>query len=399
MDPLEQSIRDAFAKIPFGESNVLDQNIVYSLEIAGKRAEIILIVTKEDESFIDQVANQVHEALVKLDEIDEVGIRVTESAEIAEEALKQPAMNPAEAQHAAAHQHGPGCNHGADEAGHSHGHPDGPSQRPPQGGVNQAAAPQAVNYLGDYKHVILIASGKGGVGKSTTSVNLAMALKAMGKKVSLLDADIYGPSLTTMMGTRGEYPEVIGQNIQPLSAHGVEFMSMGNLVDESEAMIWRGPMAHQAVEQMLRDTVWPGGDYMIIDLPPGTGDVQLTLAQKTQAAGAVIVCTPQDVALMDARKAINMFDKVSIPLLGMVENMSFFKCPGCGEETPIFSSGGAESEAEAQDIAYLGHVPIELNIRKCGDEGHPLVDRYPESDSAKIYMDMAAKLDAILEEK
>ncbi len=395
MDPLEQSIRDAFAKIPFGESNVLDQNIVYSFELAGKRAEIILVITKEFESFIDQVANQVHESLVKLDEIDEVGIRVTETIEYAEQAMKQPAMDPAAAQNAADHQHGPGCSHGADQG---QGHPDGPSPRPPQGGQNKAAAPQSVNYLGDYKHVILIASGKGGVGKSTTAVNLAMALKAMDKKVSLLDADIYGPSLTTMMGTRGEYPEVIGQNMQPLSAHGIEFMSMGNLVDESEAMIWRGPMAHQAMEQMLRDTVWPGGDYMIIDLPPGTGDVQLTLAQKTAAAGALIVCTPQDVALMDARKAINMFDKVSIPLLGMIENMSFFKCPGCGEETPIFSSGGAQDEAESQDIAYLGHVPIELNLRKCGDDGHPLVDRFPESDTAKIYMDMAAKLDAILEE-
>ena len=200
------------------------------------------------------------------------------------------------------------------------------------------------------------------------------------------------------MGARGEYPEVVNQVIQPLSRFGVEFMSIGSLVEEDEAMIWRGPMAHQAIEQLIRDTVWPGGDYMIIDLPPGTGDVQITLAQKTQASGAVIVCTPQDVALLDARKAIAMFDKVNIPILGMVENMSFFKCPGCGEETPIFSSGGAEDEATAQEIPFLGKVPIELNIRRCGDEGTPVVEALPESSSAQAYMNMARELDKLLTE-
>ena len=366
MDPLEQQIRAAFEQIPFGEGTVMDQEVIYSLELMETQAAVILIIGKENESLIDQTAQAIHDALVGLEGIEQVGIKVVE--------------NMAQANSASQPQQQQGHDHNQEQGGH-------------------AAAPQTVSYLGEYENVILIASGKGGVGKSTTAINLALALKKIGKSVSLLDADIYGPSMPMMMGTRGEFPEVVNNVIQPMSRYGIEFMSMGSLVDEAEAMVWRGPMAHQATEQMLRDTTWPGGDYMIVDLPPGTGDVQITLAQKTQAAGAIIVCTPQDVALLDARKAISMFDKVNIPTLGMVENMSFFKCPGCGEETPIFSTGGTEQEAKMQEVPFLGRIPIELNIRRCGDEGNPIVEAFPESDVTQIYVEMAQKLDRILNEE
>ncbi len=386
MDPLEQQLREAFSQIPFGEGSVMDQDVIYSLAIEGNRAEAMLIVEQEHESLIEQTAKAVHEVLMQVEGIAEVGIQVVDSLEEAQAAEKE--AKSAEA-----------CGCGSPAGSCESAAPkqaQGASQNPHPSRTANPAPPQAVNYLGEYEFIILVASGKGGVGKSTTAVNLALALKSLGKSVSLLDADIYGPSLPTMMGARGEFPEIIGQAIQPMSRHGIEFMSMGSLVDEEEAMIWRGPMAHQAVEQMLRDTTWPGGDYMIIDLPPGTGDVQITLAQKTRATGAVVVCTPQDVALMDARKAINMFDKVSIPTLGIVENMSFFKCPGCGEETPIFSTGGAEKEAGAQEVPFLGKIPIELNIRRCGDEGTPIVAAYPEAESSKSFITMAKKLDEIL---
>jgi len=196
-----------------------------------------------------------------------------------------------------------------------------------------------------------------------------------------------------------EFPEIMNEQLQPLSKFGVEFMSIGNLVKEDEALIWRGPMVHQALEQMLRDTVWPGGDYMIVDLPPGTGDVQLTLAQMTEATGVLIVCTPQDVALLDARKAMNMFEKVNVPILGMVENMSSFICPKCGEETPIFSKGGTEAESKARKVPFIGKIPIELDIRLGGDNGAPVVHSLPNSTSAKLFMDAARKLDEVIEEE
>ena len=368
MDPLEQKIRDAFIQIPFGDSNLLESDVIYSLEVLGTKANVVLVIGKDNESFISSTAKSVEDALQGMDEIEAVTIKVMESVDEAEQKER----------------------------------PTGPSERPPSAGSPQqgghAAPPKQVSYLGEYDNVILVASGKGGVGKSTTTVNLALALKSLGKEVSILDADIYGPSLPVMMGTRGEQPEVIGNQIQPMSRFGVEFISLGNLVPEEESLIWRGPMAHQAIEQLLRDTTWPGGDYMIIDLPPGTGDVQISLAQMTQAAGAVIVCTPQDVALLDARKATAMFDKVNIPILGMIENMSFFKCPGCGEETPIFSTGGTENEAKLQEVEFLGKMPIELNIRVCGDAGDPIVNAYPKSPSALAYVEIAKTLDKALEE-
>ncbi|OGH00046.1 MAG: hypothetical protein A2600_00015 [Candidatus Lambdaproteobacteria bacterium RIFOXYD1_FULL_56_27] len=379
MDPLEQQIRDAFALIPFGDSgqNLLESDKVFSLEVIGNRAEVLLVIDHEHESFTNGLTQGIEAALKGCDGIDEVGINVVATFEEAQKTLA------AHEHHHHGHEHGHAHPHAHD---HAHAHPHAP-------------APQKRSYLGEYGQVVLVASGKGGVGKSTTAVNLALSLVALGKKVSLLDADIYGPSLPTMMGSRGEFSEVVGQQLMPISRHGIEFMSMGNLIDESEAVVWRGPMAHQVIEQMLRDTQWPGGDYMIIDLPPGTGDVQITLAQMTEASGAVIVCTPQDVALLDARKAVKMFEKVNIPILGMVENMSSFICPHCSKETPIFSKGGAQTESKEQGYAFLGSVPIELAVRLGGDEGQPVVVSAPQSAAAKAYRNIAAKLVEVLAEE
>jgi len=229
------------------------------------------------------------------------------------------------------------------------------------------------------RNVILVGSGKGGVGKSTVSVNLAVALAELGCRVGLLDADIYGPSIPLMMGLYGARPSSAdGKSVEPLTAYGVKVISIGFFVDPDQAMIWRGPMLHGALVQLLRDVRWGELDYLILDLPPGTGDIQLTIAQQVSVSGAVVVTTPQDVALSDAIKAKTMFDKVSIPVLGFVENMSGFICPHCRQETDIFSKGGAEAAAQKLAVPFLGRVPINLAVRTGGDEGRPVVADHPE---------------------
>ena len=270
-----------------------------------------------------------------------------------------------------------------------------PSQsKPAQASPQQ---PQRTAYLQNYEAVIAVASGKGGVGKSTVSVNLALALSQKGYKVSLFDADIYGPSLPIMTGRRGEKPSVSSNRIVPIESFGIQTLSIGNLVDENDAVIWRGPMVHQALEQLLRDTNWPGGDFMIIDLPPGTGDAQLSLSQLCELTGAVIVSTPQDVALIDAVKAAQMFNKVEIDILGIVENMSFFTCPKCGEETAIFSRHGAEESCKKLETSFLGAIPIELQVRKGGDEGKPLMANDLESAATMAFNTIAENLVKVLE--
>jgi len=258
--------------------------------------------------------------------------------------------------------------------------------------------PKRTAYLQNYEAVIAVASGKGGVGKSTVSLNLALALNKKGYKVSLFDADIYGPSVPIMTGRRGEKPSVASNRLIPLESFGIQTLSIGNLIDENDAVIWRGPMVHQAVEQLLRDTDWPGGDFMLIDMPPGTGDTQLSISQLCELAGAVIVSTPQDVALIDAIKAAQMFTKVEIDVLGIVENMSFFTCPKCGEETAIFSQHGAEEACKKIQAPFLGAIPIELQVRKGGDEGKPLMASSQESPATESFNKIADNLVKVLEE-
>ena len=247
------------------------------------------------------------------------------------------------------------------------------------------------------KHIVAVASGKGGVGKSTTSINLALGLAANGQKVGVLDADIYGPSMPRLLGLTGR-PQAEGRLLHPMENFGIKVMSMGFLVEEDTPMIWRGPMVISALTQMLREVAWGELDVLIVDMPPGTGDAQLTMAQQVPLSGAVIVSTPQDLALIDARKGLNMFRKVDVPLLGIVENMSYFLCPSCGERSDIFGHGGARDEAERIGVPFLGEVPLAMRVRETSDAGTPIVVSEPSSDHAGIYRDIAGKVWASLED-
>lgn len=355
MDPLEQKITEVLKQIPFGTNgtSVYESDIVYSMEIDQSQAKVVLVIPEDYKDLEGDTARRIKEGLQSVDEIEKVMIEIARSREELES---------------------------GEDASTKH--------MPP---------PQEENYLQEYENIILVASGKGGVGKSTVAINLALALKTIGKRVSLMDADVYGPSAPIMLGARNEPLTVEGKQVKPLTRFGLDFISVGNMVKEDQALIWRGPMAHQAIQQMLRDSAWPGGDYMIIDLPPGTGDVQLSLSQMTAATGAVIVCTPQDVALLDAKKAAGMFERVNVPVLGMIENMSSFVCPKCGAETPIFAKGGAERESKTLNVPFLGRIPIELDIRLGSDSGEPVVHAMPDSAAAKSFIEIAKTLEKVIQ--
>jgi ATP-binding protein involved in chromosome partitioning len=255
------------------------------------------------------------------------------------------------------------------------------------------AVQRSLKPLKGVKNIVAVASGKGGVGKSTTAANIALALAQEGASVGLLDADIYGPSIPQMMGLAGQQPETEdGKSMEPLMAYGVQTMSIGFMIDVDSPMVWRGPMVTQALEQLLNQTNWKDVDYLIVDMPPGTGDTQLTLAQKVPVTGAVIVTTPQDIALIDARKGLKMFDKVGIPILGLVENMSVHICSNCGHEEHIFGHGGGERMCKDYDAEFLGSLPLELAIREMADGGHPTVVGDPSSRAAEIYRAVARRI-------
>jgi ATP-binding protein involved in chromosome partitioning len=262
----------------------------------------------------------------------------------------------------------------------------GPIGPPPSlGAPRQAQAPLVPGVAS----IIAVASGKGGVGKSTTAVNLAMGLAAVGQRVGLLDADIYGPSLPRMAGITGRPASPDGKKLRPMESFGVKVMSMGFLVDEDAPMIWRGPMVQSALQQMLGDVLWGELDVLVVDMPPGTGDAQLTMAQRVPLAGAVIVSTPQDIALLDARKAINMFRKVDVPVLGIVENMSYFCCPNCGHRAEIFAHGGARACAARYGVDFLAEIPLQLEVRETSDAGRPIVVSDPKHPVAEAYRGLA----------
>ncbi len=267
-------------------------------------------------------------------------------------------------------------------------------QAPKQGGP---APQQGAELLPGVKSIIAVASGKGGVGKSTTAVNIAMGLAAGGRSVGLLDADIYGPSMPRMMGISGRPNSADGKTLDPMENYGVKVMSIGFMIDEETPMIWRGPMVQSALEQMMRDVNWGELDVLVVDMPPGTGDAQLTMAQRVPLTGAVIVSTPQDIALLDARKGLNMFRKVDVPVFGIVENMSYFLCPDNGKKYDIFGHGGAKREAERLGVDFLGEVPIEIDIREMSDKGTPITVAAPDSQSAVNYRAIADKVWASIE--
>ena len=264
---------------------------------------------------------------------------------------------------------------------------DGPQKKRPQ---------QVAGLVPRIKHIVAVASGKGGVGKSTVAANLAVALAKAGQKTGLLDADIYGPSQPRMMGLAGQKPGGEEGKINPLLAHGVKVMSIGFMVKDDAPLIWRGPMVQSAILQLLRDVDWGEIDVLVVDMPPGTGDAQLTMAQKVPLSGAIIVSTPQDIALIDARKGLEMFRKVNVPVFGIIENMSTYICPGCGHEDHIFGHGGARAEAEKLDCDFLGEIPLHKDIRVNGDGGVPIVAAQPHSDYAKVFAKIAQQLIAKL---
>lgn len=268
----------------------------------------------------------------------------------------------------------------------------------PAAAQKPAAAPAGVKTAVEgVKHIIAVASGKGGVGKSTTSCNLALAFAAMGLKVGVLDADIYGPSMPKLFAIHGRPTLAGGRVLNPMEGYGVKVMSIGFLVDEEAAMIWRGPMVISAIQQMLREVAWGELDILVVDMPPGTGDAQLTMAQNVPLAGAVIVSTPQDLALIDARRGVAMFRKVEVPILGVVENMSTFICPNCGTRHDIFGHGGARTEAQRIGVPFLGEIPLAMTIREKSDAGLPVVVSEPDGPHAKAYRGIAEKVWSALE--
>lgn len=288
----------------------------------------------------------------------------------------------------------PGSGGASSQAQQSSPQPQKQPQKQPQQQSQQQA--QRGGPIPGVQSIIAVASGKGGVGKSTTAVNLALALQARGKAVGILDADVYGPSMPRLLGLDGQ-PEAEGNRLKPKENYGIKVMSMGFMVDEDTAMIWRGPMVQSALMQMMRQVDWGPLDVLIVDMPPGTGDAQLTMAQQVPLAGAVIVSTPQDLALLDAKKGITMFRKVNVPVLGLIENMSTFICPNCQHESPIFGHGGAEREAKRLSIPFLGAVPLEMAIRETSDAGQPIVASDPQGPHAASYLGIADALLAQLD--
>jgi len=261
------------------------------------------------------------------------------------------------------------------------------------------AVQRGVKLVPGVKNIVAVASGKGGVGKSTTAVNLALALAAEGATVGVLDADIYGPSQPTMLGITGRPESTDGKTLEPLEAYGIQAMSIGFMIDADTPMVWRGPMVTQALEQLLKDTRWREVDFLVVDMPPGTGDIQLTLAQKVPVTGAVIVTTPQDIALIDARKGLKMFEKVGVPIVGIVENMSIHICSNCGHAEHIFGAGGAQKMCDEYHVPFLGSLPLDIRIREQADSGRPTVVADPDSAAAQMYREIARKVAISVAEK
>lgn len=352
MDPLENKIRTQLNGLRVGELSLLETDIIDSLEIKEKTTYIHLLLTENLQN-ITELQNEITSSLKELVEIEEVKFSISKE----KKAIK--------------------------------------NKRETIPKSAQSSQPKNSSFLQNYKNILVVASGKGGVGKSTVALNLALSLQKQNFKVALFDADIYGPSIPLMMGMRNQKPDTVGEKIVPLNNFGIEFMSIGNLVGEGDTIVWRGPMVHQAINQLLRDTSWSGGDFIIIDLPPGTGDVQISISQITSITGAIIVCTPQDLALIDARRAMAMFEKVNIPILGIIENMSFFLCPKCGTQTNIFSNGGAQQESENLKFPFLGNIPLDLKIREGGDKGKPIMSQ-KQTDLDHYYFSITNKLKEIL---
>ncbi len=354
----EELILDTLKGIKDGEEDIVAKGMVSGLQIKDGHVAFAIEVDAERGPRMEPLRKQAEKAVHALDGVLSATVVLTaERQGDSGSAASAPAQN---------------------QGGNDRPHPAG-------------TGPDAIMLPG-VKSIIAVASGKGGVGKSTTSVNLAMALAAEGHKVGILDADIYGPSIPRMLGITGEPSSSDGQRLDPMIGHGVKCMSMGFLIEEETPVIWRGPMAQTALQQMMRDVNWGELDVLVVDMPPGTGDVQLTMAQQVPLAGAIIVSTPQDLALADARRGLNMFRKVNVPVFGIIENMSYFTCPHCGEKSDIFSHGGARAEADLLSMDFLGEIPLAISIRETSDGGDPIVVSEPDGEHTKAYRAIAAKV-------
>ena len=349
-------------KDPERGQDVVSLGLVQGMAIKGGHVHFALEVEPERGPRLEPMRKAAEKAVEAL-----AGVLSVTAVLTADKPGRAPAQGHSHS-HAHGHDHGHGHQHGAPAAAPGRG----------QGQPNKPLIPGV-------KTIVAVASGKGGVGKSTTAVNLALALKAKGLNIGILDADIYGPSLPRMMGITGKPDTKDGKILEPKVGYGIKCMSIGFLIAEDTPMIWRGPMVMSAIEQMLRDVNWGELDMLVVDLPPGTGDAQLTMAQRVPLSGAVIVSTPQDIALLDARKGLGMFRKVDVPVLGIIENMSYFLCPHCGERSEIFAHGGARREAAKLGAEFLGEIPLDIAIRETSDEGYPIVISQPDHPQSKIY--------------
>ncbi len=354
----KQQIMDALSQVkgPDLEGDLVSRGLVTEVVITGSNVMFGLLVDPDRAKELEPMRVAAERAVSEIEGVDKVMVALT--------AEQKPS-------------------NGADTA----------SDAPEQGKAPASGAIPGV------KHLVAVASGKGGVGKSTTAINIALGLAALGLKVGVLDADVYGPSMPRLVGqpTLPDQDPHSQEKLQPVTAFDMKVMSMGFMVEEDTPMIWRGPMVMSALQQMLNDVEWGELDVMIIDMPPGTGDAQLTMAQQTPLSGAVIVSTPQDLSLIDARKGLNMFLKVSVPVLGIVENMSYFKCPNCNSRHEIFGHGGAKAEAEKLELPFLGEVPLDMEVRQRSDAGEPIVAFDPDNEISAVYKDIAAKIWASIE--
>jgi ATP-binding protein involved in chromosome partitioning len=341
MSPTEQDVLAALSELidPVTGRNYVESKSVKGVKLEGSRVSLDVVLGYPARGVIEKVRAQVAERLAKLPGIEHAAVNVVSK-------------------------------------------------------VVTHAAQRGVKLVPGIKNIIAVASGKGGVGKSTTAVNLALALAAEGATVGMLDADIYGPSQPLMLGITGRPTSKDGKTMEPMEGHGIQAMSVGFLIEQDTPMVWRGPMVTQALEQLLTETRWRELDYLVVDLPPGTGDIQLTLAQKVPVTGAVIVTTPQDIALIDARKGLKMFEKVGIPIIGVVENMAIHICSQCGHAEHIFGSGGGEKMCKDYDVEFLGSLPLDIRIREQADSGKPTVVSDPEGPIAAIYREIARKVAA-----
>ncbi|MEA2728227.1 MAG: ATP-binding protein involved in chromosome partitioning [Acetobacteraceae bacterium] len=374
VDASPDALRAALRAIkdPASGRDIVTAALVEAIEVRGGLVQATLLTDRAHAAAMEPVRREVEALLMR-----QPGVTNAKAILTAHKSSTAPA-SPAG--------HGPG--------GHSHAAPNrgAPSPGAPSPGAPSPGAPGGKPLLlPDVKAIVAVASGKGGVGKSTVAVNLAVSLVRQGHKVGLLDADIYGPSLPRMVGLNRK-PEVRGDKMIPLQAWGLSCMSIGFLVDEETPMIWRGPMVMGALEQMMGQVEWGALDILVVDMPPGTGDAQLTMAQRVALTGAVIVSTPQDIALIDARRGVRMFEKTKVPVLGLVENMSFYCCPNCGHRADIFGHGGAKTEAARLGTEFLGEIPLLLDIRVAADAGTPIAASAPESDAAKAYGALAARV-------